>query len=78
MLWVYEGLNEYIGMLLATRAGFNDSAYMRDYLGRIASDYAHETGRDDHPARRYGSAGLGITLRPRGMVCIAPRPGLLR
>jgi len=33
MLWVYEGLNEYIGMLLATRSGFNDAAYMRDYLG---------------------------------------------
>jgi predicted metalloprotease with PDZ domain len=45
LLWVYEGLNEYIGMLLATRAGFNDAAYMRDYLGRIAADYSHEPGR---------------------------------
>ena len=44
LLWVYEGLNEYIGMLLATRAGFNDAAYMRDYLGRIAAD-SHEPGR---------------------------------
>jgi len=42
---VYEGLNEYIGMLLATRAGFNDAAFMRDYLGRIAADYSHEPGR---------------------------------
>src|SRR5258708_23423233 len=49
LLWVYEGLNEYIGMLLGTRAGFKDSAYMRDYLGRIASDYAHETGRATTP-----------------------------
>lgn len=49
LLWVYEGLNEYIGMLLATRAGFNDSAYMRDYLGRIASGFAHETGRETTP-----------------------------
>jgi predicted metalloprotease with PDZ domain len=45
LLWVYEGLNEYIGMLLATRAGFNDAAYIRDYLGRIAADFAHEPGR---------------------------------
>ena len=45
LLWVYEGLNEYIGMLLATRAGFNDPAYMRDYLGRIAADFSHEPGR---------------------------------
>jgi predicted metalloprotease with PDZ domain len=45
LLWVYEGLNEYIGMLLATRAGFNDAEYMRDYLGRVAADFAHEPGR---------------------------------
>ena len=49
MLWVYEGLNQYIGMLLATRAGFNDAAYMRDYLGRIAADYSHEPGRASTP-----------------------------
>jgi predicted metalloprotease with PDZ domain len=45
LLWVYEGLNHYIGMLLATRAGFNDPTYMRDYLGRIAADFSHEPGR---------------------------------
>jgi predicted metalloprotease with PDZ domain len=45
LLWVYEGLTEYIGMLLATRAGFNDAAYLRDYLGRVAGDFSHETGR---------------------------------
>jgi predicted metalloprotease with PDZ domain len=49
LLWVYEGLNEYVGMLLATRAGFNDAAYMRDYLGRIAADYSHEPGRATTP-----------------------------
>jgi len=49
LLWVYEGLNEYIGMLLATRAGFNDEAYMRDYLGRVAADFAHEPGRASTP-----------------------------
>lgn len=45
LLWVYEGLNEYIGMLLATRAGFNDQAYMRDYLGWTAADLSHRTAR---------------------------------
>ncbi len=45
MLWVYEGLNEYIGMLLATRAGFNDAAYMRDYLAAGGCGFAHEPGR---------------------------------
>lgn len=45
LLWVYEGLNEYIGMLLATRAGFNDAEYIRDYLGRIAADYSLQPAR---------------------------------
>ena len=45
LLWVYEGLNEYIGMLLATRAGFNDAAFMRDYLGQAAAEYSHEPAR---------------------------------
>ena len=49
LLWVYEGLNEYIGMLLATRAGFNDAAYMRDYIGRVAGDFAIEAGRLSTP-----------------------------
>ena len=49
LLWVYEGLNEYIGMLLATRAGFNDAAYMRDYIGRMAADFAIEAGRISTP-----------------------------
>lgn len=49
LLWVYEGLNEYIGMLLATRAGFNDAAYMRDYLGRLGADFTNEPGRASTP-----------------------------
>jgi predicted metalloprotease with PDZ domain len=49
LLWVYEGLNEYIGMLLATRAGFNDAAYMRDYIGQVAADFAIEAGRISTP-----------------------------
>ncbi len=49
LLWVYEGLNEYIGMLLATRAGFNDAAYMRDYIARAAADFSIEAGRASIP-----------------------------
>jgi predicted metalloprotease with PDZ domain len=49
LLWVYEGLNEYIGMLLGTRAGFNDAAYMQDYLGRLAADFSIEPGRASTP-----------------------------
>jgi predicted metalloprotease with PDZ domain len=49
LLWVYEGLNEYIGMLLATRSGFNDQNYMRDYLGFTADAFVHETARSAVP-----------------------------
>jgi predicted metalloprotease with PDZ domain len=49
LLWVYEGLNEYIGMLLATRVGFNDAEYMRDYIGRVAADFSIEAGRASTP-----------------------------
>lgn len=49
LLWVYEGLNEYIGMLLATRAGFDDPAYMRDYLARTTADFIGESGRKYTP-----------------------------
>jgi len=49
LLWVYEGLNEYIGFLLATRAGFNDAEYMRDYLARTTSAFVHETARSTTP-----------------------------
>jgi predicted metalloprotease with PDZ domain len=49
LLWVYEGLNEYIGMLLATRAGFNDADYMRDYLGFTTGNLVHRTARAATP-----------------------------
>jgi len=62
MLWVYEGLNEYIGMLLATRAGFNDAAYMRDNLGRAAADFSNESGRAFTPL--VDTATASWVLRP--------------
>ncbi|HEY1263722.1 MAG TPA: hypothetical protein VGF06_09370 [Terriglobales bacterium] len=49
LLWVYEGLNEYIGWLLATRSGFNDAEYMRDYLARTSANFAHEPARSTVP-----------------------------
>jgi predicted metalloprotease with PDZ domain len=45
LLWVYEGLNQYIGLLLATRAGFNDAAFARDELARGATDLANRAAR---------------------------------
>jgi predicted metalloprotease with PDZ domain len=49
LLWVYEGLNQYIGMLLATRSGFNDAAYMRDYLAQTAAYFSNQQARASTP-----------------------------
>ena len=49
MLWVYEGLNQYIGMVLATRAGFNDAAYIRDFFAQTAAYWTAEPGRATTP-----------------------------
>jgi predicted metalloprotease with PDZ domain len=49
LLWVYEGLNQYIGLMLATRAGFNDAAYARDYLAWMAAEFAHQPARASTP-----------------------------
>lgn len=47
LLWVYEGLNQYIGMLLSTRAGFNDNSFMEDAFAMLAARASAE------PARRF-------------------------
>jgi predicted metalloprotease with PDZ domain len=49
LLWVYEGLNEYIGYVLATRSGFNDQAFMRDHLARSIAGFAARTARTTTP-----------------------------
>jgi predicted metalloprotease with PDZ domain len=49
LLWVYEGLNQYIGMLLATRAGFDDADYMRDYMARVAASFSLQAARATTP-----------------------------
>jgi predicted metalloprotease with PDZ domain len=45
LLWVYEGLNQYIGLVLATRSGMNDAAYARDNLAGWAAFMAYSPGR---------------------------------
>jgi predicted metalloprotease with PDZ domain len=49
LLWVYEGLNQYVGSVLATRAGFNDAGYMRDRFAGWAARSAHQPARASVP-----------------------------
>ena len=46
LLWVYEGLTEYIGDVLATRSGLLTGAEFRDELARIAAQLEIHKGRN--------------------------------
>ena len=46
LLWVYEGLTEYLGDVLATRSGLLTGAEFRDELARIAAQLEVHKGRD--------------------------------
>ena len=45
LLWVYEGLTQYLGWLLATRSGILTPEQSRDYLAETAADLDNEPGR---------------------------------
>ncbi len=46
LLWVYEGLTQYYGEVLATRAGFMSPALHRDVLAMTAAYLEHTPGRE--------------------------------
>ena len=45
LLWVYEGLTEYLGDVLAARSGIWTPEQYRDRLATIAAQYDHRPGR---------------------------------
>src|SRR5208282_5314411 len=49
LLWVYEGLTQYLGQMLAARTGLYSSADFRDSLAIAAADLDHEAGRNWRP-----------------------------
>ena len=46
LLWVYEGLTEYLGTLLAARSGLWSPEQYREALARTAAELDHRTGRN--------------------------------
>jgi predicted metalloprotease with PDZ domain len=48
LLWVYEGLTEYLGDVLATRSGIWNPTIFRDHLATIAADF-----NDARPGRTW-------------------------
>jgi predicted metalloprotease with PDZ domain len=49
LLWVYEGLTEYLGMVLSARSGMASAADARDNWANIAADLQTRTGREWRP-----------------------------
>ncbi|MGH9647418.1 MAG: M61 family peptidase, partial [Bryobacteraceae bacterium] len=49
LLWVYEGLTEYLGEVLTTRSGLWSAEQGREELARLASVFSKRPGRDWRP-----------------------------
>lgn len=49
LLWVYEGMNQYLGDLLSFRAGIRDPKDYPEYLASIYAEMDTETGRATTP-----------------------------
>jgi predicted metalloprotease with PDZ domain len=49
LLWIYEGLTEYLGAVLSARSGMETPELFRDRLAFLAAHLEHETGRAWRP-----------------------------
>jgi len=49
LLWVYEGMNQYLGDLLSFRAGIRRPSLYPEYVASIYADMYYETGRTTTP-----------------------------
>ena len=71
LLWVYEGLTEYLGELLPRRAGFWTDEEFRDELASVAAQMAQHVGRNWRPLSDtaiaaqtlYGAPNAGSSVR---------------
>ncbi|HEV2133251.1 MAG TPA: M61 family peptidase [Terracidiphilus sp.] len=46
LLWVYEGMTQYLGYVLAARSGFETPAQFRDIFAQVAAEMEYTPGRD--------------------------------
>jgi predicted metalloprotease with PDZ domain len=49
LLWVYEGLTQYLGYVLTARSGLQTPEQWHENLARIAEAYSHRPGRNWRP-----------------------------
>jgi predicted metalloprotease with PDZ domain len=65
LLWVYEGLTEYLGMVLSGRSGLANPADARDNWADIAAEMQYRKGREWRPlADTAAAAQIGYTQLP--------------
>ncbi|MGA8574429.1 MAG: hypothetical protein WB609_01920 [Candidatus Cybelea sp.] len=49
LLWVYEGMNQYLGDLISFRSGIRDPKRFPEYVASVYADMDYETGRETTP-----------------------------
>src|SRR6266853_859724 len=57
LLWIYEGLTEYLGAVLTARSGMETPELFRDRLGYLAAHLEHESGRAWRPLADVSISG---------------------
>jgi predicted metalloprotease with PDZ domain len=57
LLWVYEGMTQYLGNVLAARSGLKSPAQYRDLLALSAASLDNKPGREWRPTEDTGVAG---------------------
>ena len=57
LMWVYEGMTQYWGNVLATRSGLKSPAQYRDLLAMSAAQLDYKSGREWRPTEDTAVAG---------------------
>ena len=58
LLWVYEGLTEYLGEVLTTRSGLQSAQMFRESLAYLSATYDHRPGREWRPLQDTADAAV--------------------
>ena len=64
LLWVYEGLTQYLGYVLAERSGIWSESYYKDRLAQIAAFLDNEPGREWRPLSDTTTAAQLLYFSP--------------
>ena len=65
LLWVYEGLTDYLGVVLSARSGMWTPEQFRDELARVAAELDHRSGRRWRNLQDTADAAPQLYFAPR-------------